>query len=163
MSADVVVRRSVRIILIAPDHRVLLLGSRDPDDGRAVWYMPGGGVEPGETVEQAARRELAEELVPARAGLRLEGPIWTRTHRFTWGGRAIEQHETFLAARLREAFAEGEIRPSGSEGAYFIGARWLSIDEIREWQDTLAPRRLGELLPPILTGRYPETPIDVGI
>jgi len=161
--SGVVVRRSVRIILIAPDQRVLLLGARDPDDGRAVWFMPGGGIEPGETVEVAAQRELHEELGPSRADVDLEGPVWKRRHQFTWDGREIDQHEVFLVGHLHDPLVEIEIRPSGPEGAYFIGARWLAVDEIRGWPDTIAPRRLGELLPSILAGQYPDTPIDVGI
>ncbi len=34
------------------------------------WYLPGGGVDPGETVEESARRELLEE-----SGLTPTGPL----------------------------------------------------------------------------------------
>ena len=44
-------RTSIRVILLDAADRVLLLGARDPDDGRTVWFMPGGGVEPGEQLQ----------------------------------------------------------------------------------------------------------------
>ena len=39
----------------------LLLGRRDKTGEAASWSLPGGTVEEGESFEQAARRELAEE------------------------------------------------------------------------------------------------------
>jgi 8-oxo-dGTP diphosphatase len=41
--------------------RVLLVRHTHPD-GRDFWCFPGGGVEPGESFAQAARRELREEV-----------------------------------------------------------------------------------------------------
>ncbi|MGH2751254.1 MAG: NUDIX domain-containing protein [Actinomycetota bacterium] len=79
------IRFSVRVLLIDPQERVLMLAAKDPADGRVVWFVP-GGCEPDESLEQTARRELAEEV-----GLieppSLEGPIWI------WGGGHRQERE----------------------------------------------------------------------
>jgi 8-oxo-dGTP pyrophosphatase MutT (NUDIX family) len=54
----------VRAMLVSGDSLVLVKHSYMPG-----WYLPGGGVEPGETLGEAVRREAAEE-----AGARLTGP-----------------------------------------------------------------------------------------
>src|SRR5438270_9288398 len=48
-------------IPVGPDGRVILL-RRGFDPGRGLWTFPGGFVDLGESVEEAAQREAAEEL-----------------------------------------------------------------------------------------------------
>jgi 8-oxo-dGTP diphosphatase len=57
-------------IPVTPDGRIVLL-RRAFDPGKDLWTFPGGFVDLGESVEQAARRETQEEL-----GIEIElGPV----------------------------------------------------------------------------------------
>ena len=58
---DTVVRVAAAVIM-GPDGRVLLAQRPAGKPYAGYWEFPGGKVEPGETVEQALRRELHEEL-----------------------------------------------------------------------------------------------------
>lgn len=53
-------RPNVGVVLFHPDGRVWL-GRRAGTPGPWNWQFPQGGIDPGEDVEAAARRELAEE------------------------------------------------------------------------------------------------------
>lgn len=56
--------RIITVGLIWNDHDQLLLCKMKPDRGvfPGQWGLPGGGIEPGERMEQALQRELREEL-----------------------------------------------------------------------------------------------------
>ncbi len=157
------VRTAARVILIDPDDRVLLLSARNPADQKVFWFVPGGGVEAGESLEQAAMRELSEE-VPQAAGVELHGPVWTRQLDYSWNGRRISQAEFFFVGRLRAPFPAEAVDVGGAEAQFFEGARWATLSDLAEWPagEIMAPRRLAELLVPILAGQLPMTPIDAG-
>jgi ADP-ribose pyrophosphatase YjhB (NUDIX family) len=59
-------------IPVAPDGRLILL-RRAFDPGKDLWTFPGGFVDLGESVEEAARREAREELAIGIALQRLVG------------------------------------------------------------------------------------------
>nr|WP_284745948.1 NUDIX domain-containing protein [Amycolatopsis sp. RTGN1] len=83
-------RVGARVLLLNRDDEVLLIHTRDPDDPSHHWWeLPGGGQDPGEKLEDTARREIAEEtgLVVDQIGRKL----WTRESRFTYGVERVQQ------------------------------------------------------------------------
>jgi 8-oxo-dGTP diphosphatase len=64
----------VRVSALLRWHDRLLL-CRQEKPGKEYWLLPGGGVNGGETLLDALRRELREELGIAWDDLPLEGPI----------------------------------------------------------------------------------------
>jgi 8-oxo-dGTP pyrophosphatase MutT (NUDIX family) len=147
-------RPSARVILLDPTDRLLLLHCKDESADHRWWVMPGGGLSESESFEAAALREAREET-----GLDVElGPcVWTRHHVFEWEGRQFDQYERFFVARCRSS-AVAPVK----QDSYVTGFRWWSMDEIASSTQDFAPRRLAELLPPILAGAYPIRPLDTG-
>ena len=73
-------RRASRLILLDEQRRVLLFRHAGTN-GRTFWAPPGGGVENGETFEQAAWREAYEELGLTSFTLKR---VWERTTDFVY-------------------------------------------------------------------------------
>lgn len=128
-------RRAARAILRDRDGRVLLIKFVLPN--MTFWATPGGGVEAGETLLQAAVRELGEELGIAVA---LEGPIHTAVGIFEFEGELIENTDHFFHGRW-----DGTPRLLGAtqtESAALTQARWWTIAELECTQEDVFPRDL---------------------
>src|SRR6185437_13789046 len=87
-------RRAGRVLVIDPADRVLLLQGFDPAvPERRFWFTIGGGADPGESLAQAAARELREESGIVADATALGAPVWRRTAHFSFDGQPYRQEE----------------------------------------------------------------------
>lgn len=140
-----VVRNAARVLLLDPDGRVLLVQGGDPTDPSAGtwWFTPGGGMEPGETAEVAARREALEETGHTVGAL--IGPVARRSSVFPFEGRLIEQREQFFVAHV-PAFTPTTDGWTELERRALAGLRWWPLDELRATTETVFPEHLADLV-----------------
>ena len=154
-------RIAARALILDPDNRVLLVRFEFPDEV-ALWAMPGGGVDDGETHEEAIVRELEEEVGLASFE---PGPwIWLREHVFPfYAGGWDGQIERTMLVRT-EAF-EPTPRFSAEELAaeYVTGVRWWTQEELAAGTVRFAPRALPGLVVALLRDGPPGEPVDVGV
>ncbi len=151
-------RLTVKLLLLDEQDRLLLIHSRDPRTGQECWYPVGGGIEPGETVQQAAGREAGEEtgLVELPVG----APVWIRDHTYRYGGREVEVHEEWLLHRVKN-FHPAPAALTDYESKTIQGFHWWSIGDLATTTDTIFPPRLGHLVSTLLERGVPSIPIDI--
>jgi 8-oxo-dGTP diphosphatase len=159
---DLRIREAVRAILLTPEQQLLLVRFEFPQ--KHVWALPGGGIDPGESPEEALRRELLEELgydLPAI------GPhVWNRLHIIPFlDGQWDGQREQVHLVPVGQSF---EPRPQLTwqqlNDEYVYELRWWTLDEICSAREVhFVPADLGVLVRRLLDEGPPAQPLDVGV
>jgi ADP-ribose pyrophosphatase YjhB (NUDIX family) len=158
-------RPGARVVILDAAGRVLLV--RSEFDGRALWFTPGGALDEGESFEQAALRELREEI--GLEGVTLGPWIWERQVTWLWEQRGTwyDTRERIYLLRLDEEtppIALTEATEHGSEEIVELTeARWWSLEDLRASGELVSPRALCELLEPLVRGEVPSEPVRVGL
>ncbi|MCK2245430.1 NUDIX domain-containing protein [Crossiella sp. S99.2] len=148
------------MVLLDAADRVLLLHALDPQDpGHRWWELPGGGLEAGEDLADAARCEVAEEsgiVLPS-----LGRKLWVCESRFRYQGRDHYRVDHVFLGRVADTVAQVALRPTENEKAGLIERRWWSAAELRRCPDKLVPAALPELFDDLLAGRLPDAPVSL--
>lgn len=155
-------RRSARVLLFDEMDRVLLLKFHvDPDvpESGHGWCTPGGGVEDGETLAEAAVRELREETGLSVAVESLGSKVAETSGYADLGWAKGIFQDDFFHLRIT---AHHQVDISGQEAherKYHAGHRWWTIGELATSSDTIYPCGLAELAADLVAGRMSPHPV----
>jgi ADP-ribose pyrophosphatase YjhB (NUDIX family) len=148
-------RPTVRALLIRPDKRLLLIRYEDPrvlQKFRHFWATVGGAMEPNETVEQSALREIEEET--GLTDVKLGPVVWYGEPVIPINDEPIQFREYYIVAHVGDAPLSEE-KWTDLERATIREMRWWTPEEILASTDKIFPFVLAEWLPEILAGNYP--------
>jgi 8-oxo-dGTP diphosphatase len=137
-------RPSARLLLLDADRRLLLFRFVPKAQGQDFWATPGGALEPGETFEQAARRELEEET-----GLAIDAmgkPIAAREFvmRMPDGEEVLADERLFLVRAPTSALSRAGW--TALEREVMAEHKWWTADELRSTRETVWPDDIARLL-----------------
>lgn len=149
-------RPTARVLLFDALDRILLMKGRLPGAGDrpGAWFTVGGGVELGETLVQAAAREIREETGIVDFVL---GPaVWRREGMMRMPEPTLCR-ESYIVARC----AGGDPVRDGwnaMEREFIDDIRWWTLAELQATRDRVFPPGLADRLRPLLAGRLPTEP-----
>jgi 8-oxo-dGTP pyrophosphatase MutT (NUDIX family) len=107
----------VGVVAVADDGRLLLVGQHRYSLDEYSWEIPEGGVGPGESLLDGARRELREETG-------FDADAWRQLCRMSVSNSVTDETGAlFLATGLRP----GEASPDVTED---LAIRWATLDEV---------------------------------
>ena len=154
-------RPSARVIVLDGTGRVLLFRVEDPHDLKPpIWITPGGGVEPGEALAEAADRELAEETGVVVRPSELGEPVAACRGEWTFRGQALYSVDSFFAWRTAQ-FEPSTAGWEPLEHELHTGWRWWTAEELDTTNEAVLPARLADVVRSIMRGTTGPAPIEL--
>jgi 8-oxo-dGTP pyrophosphatase MutT (NUDIX family) len=157
-------RATARLFVFDPTNRLLLIRYRSQRDVdatrpgvRSFWFTPGGGLEPGETVREAAARELQEET-----GLSaIIGPeVAYRLEDVTLFKKQVCVDERYFLVRSKTSVIDTSLLAS-TEGDEVLEVGWWSMTELAKSTDCFEPAGMIALAARLAREDFPKMPVNL--
>jgi 8-oxo-dGTP pyrophosphatase MutT (NUDIX family) len=163
------IRNSVKIILLNEKNDILLICADDPKtttpDGKyhgKFWFPVGGEIEEGESIEEAAIRELHEETGITEEEVKLGPIVWYGEFDYILKGVLTRQKETFIIAKTKKNNVSFT-KLDHWEKNVLLKLEWFSLEKIKNCNEIIYPVPLTQYLPDIIAEKYPEKPIEIDL
>jgi 8-oxo-dGTP pyrophosphatase MutT (NUDIX family) len=154
-------RPSARVVVVDDTGCVLLFRIVDPVDPKPpVWITPGGGVEPGETVVDAARRELQEETGKVVGSDELGAPVAVCRGEWEFRGVPFYSEDVFFGLRVPR-FEPTEKGLTELEREVHHSWRWWSPEEIDAADEVVLPSGVADVVRQVGQGKRAAEPVEL--
>ncbi|MBT3828145.1 NUDIX domain-containing protein [bacterium] len=149
-------RNSIKIILLNDAQELLLMCMDDPAittvDGQyngMFWCAIGGVIEPGETLHEAAIREIYEETGLTKSDINFGPVVWFGELELILSGKRTRMYEQYIVATTKTSKVTLD-NLTKYEQDVVHKLDWFSLDKINSSDEVIYPVLLSEYLPDII-------------
>lgn len=163
------IRNSVKVILLNEKNELLLMCADDPKTTSAsgkyhgkFWFLVGGEIKVGESIEEAALREIYEETGISRKDINIGPIVWYGEYNLNLSGILTHINQKFIVAKTKQNTVSFE-HMTPEEHLIIQAMEWFSLKKIKDSTQIIYPALLSRYLPDIIDGKYPDEPIEINL
>lgn len=164
-----ITRNTIKVLLLNEKNEILLLHADDPTTMTMnkkyrgpFWFPVGGKIENGETLQDAALREIYEETGIKKEEVELGPVVWFGTCNLILGGTPTHMKAQYIVAKTKKTKVCLQC-PTEVERKTITGMAWFSLEKIKTCDQVIYPLVLPDHLPEILAGKYPKKPFEIDL
>ncbi len=166
---NIPIRDSVKVLLLNQEKELLLIGYDDPKttsvdnkyNGK-FWTPIGGKIEKGETLQEAALREIYEEATIKSDEIKLGPIVWFGEFDLILSGILTHIKHRFITGFSNQKKLSLE-NLTEHEKSVVKEIKWFSLEEIKNCKDIIYPIVLRDHIQDIMEGNYPKKPLELDL